>query len=175
MTSTSPNKDPFRLSENNDMTTHANEKTILVIEACYYEKITDDMVKGAEPVFSGAGYEIERLPVTGVFEVPAACEMAIQSGIKDPHNKYAGIMALGCVIRGETSHYDHICSEASRALMDITTKHLIPLGFAILTCENMKQAEIRADPAQKNKGAEAANAVLRMIELRRHFRGRDDG
>ena len=81
---------------------------------------------------------------------------------------------MGCVIRGETDHYDHICREASRALMDITTRHLYPLGFAILTCENMKQAEVRADPAQKNKGAEAAKAVLRMIELRRHFKGRDD-
>ncbi len=156
------------------MTMHANEKTILVIEARYYEKITDDMVKGAEPVFTAAGFEIERLAVTGVFEVPAACEMAIQAGLKDPHQKYAGIMAMGCVIRGETDHYDHICREASRALMDITTLHLYPLGFAILTCENMKQAEVRADPAQKNKGAEAAKAVLRMIELRRHFKGRDD-
>jgi 6,7-dimethyl-8-ribityllumazine synthase len=156
------------------MTTHANAKTILVIEARYYEKIADDMVRGAEPVFAEAGYGIERLPVTGVFEVPATCEMAIAAGDKDPHKKYAGIMALGCVIRGETDHYDHICRESSRALMDITTNHLFPLGFAILTCENMKQAEVRADPAGKNKGAEAASAVLRMIELRRHFRGRDD-
>lgn len=156
------------------MATHANANTILVIEARYYEKITDDMVLGAEPVFAEAGYEIERIPVTGVFEVPAACEMAIRAGIKDPHLKYAGIMALGCVIRGETDHYDHICREASRALMDITMNHLFPLGFAILTCENMRQAEVRADPAQKNKGAEAAKAVLRMIELRRHFRGRED-
>ncbi len=156
-------------------TQHANAKTILVIEARYYEKIADDMVRGAEPVFAESGYEIERLPVTGVFEVPAAVEMAIQAGLRDPHLKYAGIMAMGCVIRGETDHYDHICREASRALMDITTNHLFPVGFAILTCENMKQAEVRADPEKKNKGAEAAHAVLRMIELRRHFRGREDG
>ncbi len=156
------------------MTTHANAKTILVIEARYYEKITDDMVLGAEPVFKAAGYELERVPVTGVFEVPAACEMAIQAGLKDPHLKYAGIMAMGCVIRGETDHYDHICREASRALMNITTDHLFPLGFAILTCETMQQAEVRADPKQKNKGAEAAKAVLRMIDLRRKFKGRDD-
>jgi len=156
------------------MTAQTNAKTILVVEARYYEKITDDMVQGATPVFNDAGYDIERLPVTGVFEVPAACEMAVQAGIRDPHMKYAGIMALGCVIRGETDHYDHICRESSRALMDITINHLFPLGFAILTCENMKQAEVRADPAQKNKGAEAANAVLRMIELRHHFRGREN-
>jgi len=156
------------------MPTHVNAKTILVIEARYYEKITDNMVLGAEPVFAEAGYDIQRLPVTGVFEVPAACEMAIQAGLKDPHFKYAGIMAMGCVIRGETDHYDHICRESSRALMDITTNHLFPLGFAILTCETMAQAEVRADPKQKNKGAEAAKAVLRMIELRRQFKGRAD-
>jgi 6,7-dimethyl-8-ribityllumazine synthase len=156
------------------MTTQSNAKTILIIEARYYDKITDDMALGAEPVFTAAGYKMERVAVTGVFEVPAACEMAIQAGLKDPHLKYAGIMAMGCVIRGETDHYDHICREASRALMNITTTHLFPLGFAILTCETMQQAEVRADPKQKNKGAEAAKAVLRMIELRRKFKGRDD-
>ena len=78
------------------------------------------------------------------------------------------------MIRGETDHYDHICREASRALMEITVDHCFPLGFAILTCENMQQAEVRADPKKKNKGAEAARAVLRMIELRRHFQGRDN-
>ncbi len=156
------------------MISPANSAKILIVEARYYEKITDDMVKGAKPLFADAGFEVERLPVTGVFEVPAACEMAIQAGIKDPHGKYAGIMAMGCVIRGETDHYDHICREASRAIMDMTMKHRFPIGFAILTCENMKQAEVRADPAQKNKGAEAAHAVLRMIELRHHFQGREN-
>lgn len=156
------------------MTAPANAQKILVIEARYYDKIADDIVKGAEPVLNKGGFEIERLSVTGVFEVPAACQMAIQAGLKDPHLKYAGIMAVGCVIRGETDHYDHICREASRALMELTVNHRFPLGFAILTCENMNQAEVRADPAQKNKGKEAAEAVLRMIELRRHFQGRDE-
>ena len=149
-----------------------NNKKILIVEATYYDKITDHMVAGASPLLNDAGYEIERLPVTGVFEVPAACEMAIQAGLKEPNRKYAGIMAMGCVIRGETDHYDHICREASRAIMDMTMSHRTPIGFAVLTCENMAQAEVRADPAQKNKGAEAAKAVLRMIEVRRHFLGR---
>ena len=152
----------------------SNSKTILVVEARYYDKVSDDMVAGATPLFEETGFAIERLPVTGVFEVPAACEMAVQAGLRDPHRKYAGVMALGCVIRGETNHYDHICREASRALMEITVDHCFPLGFAILTCENMQQAEVRADPKQKNKGAEAARAVLHMIELRRHFQGRDN-
>ena len=153
-------------------TTVNNDKRILIVEATYYDKITEHMVEGATPLFDDASFEVERLPVTGVFEVPAACEMAIQAGLKDPHRKYAGIMAMGCVIRGETDHYDHICREASRAIMDMTIKHRVPIGFAVLTCETMKQAAVRADPAQKNKGAEAARAVLRMIEVRRHFLGR---
>jgi len=153
-------------------TTVNNDKRILIVEATYYDKITEHMVEGATPLFDDASFEVERLPVTGVFEVPAACEMAIQAGLKDPHRKYAGIMAMGCVIRGETDHYDHICREASRAIMEMTIKHRVPIGFAVLTCETMKQAEVRADPAQKNKGAEAARAVLRMIEVRRHFLGR---
>lgn len=156
------------------MTQNANAKKILVVEARYYEKIADDMVAGAEPLLAEAGFEIERLAATGVFEVPAVCEMAIQAGLKDPHLRYAGILAVGCVIRGETDHYDHICREASRAIMDLTVGHRFPIGFAILTCENMRQAEVRADPAQKNKGAEAARAVLSMIDLRRRFQGREN-
>lgn len=156
------------------MSQPANRNTVLVIEAPYYQKITDQMAEGAMPVLEAAGLTIERMPVTGAFEIPAACEMAIQAGIKDPHKRYAGILALGCVIRGETSHYDHICNEVSRAIMDMTVTHGFPIGFGVLTCENMAQAEVRADPARKNKGAEAAKAIVRMIEVRAHFLGRDD-
>lgn len=157
------------------MTQPANRNTVLVVEAPYYQKITDQMVEGATPVLEAAGLTIERFPVTGAFEIPAACEMAIQAGIKDPHMRYAGILTLGCVIRGETSHYDHICNEVSRAIMEMTVSHRFPIGFGLLTCENMTQAEVRADPARKNKGAEAARAIVRMIEVRAHFLGRDDG
>ena len=153
----------------------SNSKTILIVEARYYDKIADDMVRGATPVLADAGLSVERLPVSGVFEVPAACEMAIQAGLRDPHRRYAGIMATGCVIRGETDHYDHICREASRAIMDLTIRHQYPIGFAILTCETMQQAEVRADPAQKNKGAEAANAIVCMRDVRDTFRGRRGG
>lgn len=156
------------------MTQPANRTTVLVIEAPYYQKITDGMVAGATPVLEAAGYAIERLPVTGAFEIPAACQMAIQAGLKDPHKRYAGILALGCVIRGETTHYDHICNEVSRAIMELTVAHQFAIGFGVLTCENMEQAEVRADPARKNKGAEAARAIVRMIEVRRRFQGREN-
>jgi len=156
------------------MATTTNSKTVLVIEARYYDKIADNMVTGATPVIEAAGLTIERISVPGTFEIPAACEMAIQAGQKDPHLKYAGILALGCVIRGQTDHYDHICRETSRAIMEMTVDHRYPIGFGVLTCESMAQADERADPNQKNKGAEAATAVIRMIELRRHFQGRAD-
>lgn len=156
------------------MTQPANRRTVLVIEAPYYRKITDGMIEGATPVLQEAGLGIQRLAVTGAFEIPAACEMAIQAGLKDPHQRYAGILALGCVIRGETTHYDHICNEVSRAIMDLTVDHQFPIGFGVLTCETMEQAEVRADPKRKNKGAEAARAIVRMIEVRRHFQGRND-
>lgn len=154
------------------MTQPKNANKILIVESRYYDKIADGMIAGATPVFEAAGFETDRLEVSGAFEVPSACNMAIKAGLKDPHQRYAGIMALGCVIRGETDHYDHICRETSRALMDLTITYEYPIGFAILTCENMAQAEVRADPAGKNKGAEAANAIVRMIDVRRHFLGR---
>lgn len=156
------------------MATTTNSKTVLVIEARYYDQISDNMVMGATPVIKAAGLSIERLSVPGTFEIPAACEMAIRAGQRDPHKKYAGILALGCVIRGQTDHYNHICRETSRAIMEMTVDHTYPIGFGVLTCENMAQADERADPNQKNKGAEAATAVVRMVELRRHFQGRAD-
>lgn len=156
------------------MDTTTNSKTVLVIEARYYDKIADSMVIGASPVIEAAGLSIERMAVPGTFEIPATCEMAIRAGQREPHQKYAGILAFGCVIRGQTDHYDHICRETSRAIMEMTVDHCYPIGFGVLTCENMAQAVVRADPNQKNKGAEAATAVVRMIELRRHFQGRAD-
>ena len=113
----------------------------------------------------------ERIEVPGVFEVPAAIRMAICSLEAGYSRKiYAGFLALGCVIRGETSHYDYVCRESARALMDLATNSSVAMGFGILTCENMQQARVRADINQKNKGGEAARACLRMIDVKRHFR-----
>ncbi len=141
----------------------AGKGTILLVEARFYDTIADDLVLGAQAVLEGAGFATERLPVTGVFEIPAAIRLAMGSDAG-----YAGYLALGCVIRGETDHYDHICRETSRALMDISTDG-VALGFGVLTCEDRGQAEERADPGRRDKGAEAAEACLRMIELRQRF------
>ena len=144
---------------------------ILIVEARFYESIADQLIEGAIESLENAGYLYERLEVPGVFEVPAAIHMAIRSlETGDSPNIYAGFLALGCVIRGETSHYDYVCSESAHALMDMATNSSIALGFGILTCENMEQARMRADINHKNKGGEAARACLRMIEVRRHFR-----
>ncbi|MEQ8196280.1 MAG: 6,7-dimethyl-8-ribityllumazine synthase [Rhodospirillales bacterium] len=142
----------------------AKPERILLIEARYYEDIADAMADGAIAVIEKGGYAYDRLAVPGVFEVPAAVRFAHQST-----TPYAGFCALGCVIRGETDHYDHVCREASRALMDLSIEESLALGFGILTCDTRKQAEERAAVGGRNKGAEAAEACLRMIELKRTF------
>ena len=145
--------------------------TILIVEARFYTEIADQLADGAIKALDAAGYEHERLAVPGVFEVPAAIRMALRSmEIHSSSRSYAGFIALGCVIRGETSHYDYVCSESSRALMDLTTDYNVALGFGILTGENGEQARVRADVNRKNKGGEAAQACLRMIDVQRHFR-----
>lgn len=143
-----------------------NEK-ILIIEARFYESIADELAKGAIAVLDQAGVTYDRHWVPGVFEVPAACRFALGPMDEGTVNLgYAGFIALGCVIRGETDHYDHICREASRALMDLSVHHRLALGFGILTCETYDQAWVRACVDQKNKGADAAAACLRMMDLR---------
>ena len=136
---------------------------VLIVEARYYTDVADLLVNSVIAELDAAEGAYERVEVPGVFEVPAAILHAMQSD-----REYAGAIALGCVIRGETSHYDHICEEASRALMDISLSG-VPLGFGILTVENKEQAMVRADPKAKNKGAEIADACLRMIEIENMF------
>ena len=144
---------------------------ILSVEARYYPDIADQLVAGAIAVLDGAGYEYERLEVPGVFELPAAVSMALLSTeYHSSFSSYAGFIAFGCVIRGETDHYDHVCRESSRALMDFATNQAVALGFGVLTCENKAQAEFRATVDGKNKGGEVAEACLRMIDVRRYFR-----
>ena len=111
----------------------------------------------------------KRVAVPGCFELPAAIRFAIGDGPET--GPWQGVVALGCVIRGETDHYDHICREVSRALMDLSVGRRLPLGFGVLTCATYAQAKVRAAVAGKNKGADAARACLRMIELRRLLAG----
>ena len=144
---------------------------VLIVEARFYEDISDQLAEGAIAALEEAGVSYKRIAVPGAFEVPAVIRFAIRSmEVRSAEQRYAGFIALGCVIRGETDHYDHICRETSRALMDLSVNYSVALGFGILTCENHEQAWARAAVDQKNKGADAAKACLRMMELKKTLR-----
>ena len=148
-----------------------DQPRVLIVEARFYENFADELVKGASAVLEPAGIAFDRLEVPGVFELPAAISYAIKAmETGTAQTRYAGFIALGCVIRGETDHYDHICREASRSLMNLTIDQSIAFGFGVLTCENGEQAKVRADASgSKNVGGKAAAACVRMIELQKHF------
>ena len=141
----------------------ADPAHILIAEARFYDDIADELVAGAKAVLDVAGATFETVAVPGAYELPAAVRMAMESG------RFDGYIALGCVIRGETSHYDYVCGESARGLMALCTKHGIALGYGILTTENRDQAWVRASRADKDKGAVAARACLDMVALRRAF------
>jgi 6,7-dimethyl-8-ribityllumazine synthase len=137
---------------------------ILILEARYYKEISDKLAEGAIAEIERWGATWERVEVAGAFELPGGLRMAIATG------KYDGYLLLGCVIRGETSHYDHICNEVARGINELAMRHMAPVGFGVLTCENWDQAMVRADPGQKNKGREAAVACIKMVELAQTLR-----
>lgn len=143
----------------------AAQPQILIVEARFYEELADEMFRGASAELAGA--QVTRWAVPGCFELPAAIRMALDGAAAGTCPSFDGYIALGCVVRGETDHYDHICRETSRALMDLTTDEGIALGFGVLTCETYDQARVRASVDGKNKGADAARACLRMMALRR--------
>ena len=144
--------------------------TILIVEARFYTEIADQLAEGATKALDAAGYEHERLAVPGVFEVPAAIRMALRSmEIHSSSRSYAGFIALGCVIRGETSHYDYVCSESARALQDLAVGHRLPIGYGVVTVENEAQAIERAFVDRRDKGGDAAAACLAMYALRRRL------
>ncbi len=134
---------------------------LLIIEARFYEDIADELVRGAVAALERAGAAYDRVAVPGVLEIPAALAMALDGPVE-----YDGFVALGCVIRGETTHYDIVAGESARALMDLAVEESLALGNGILTVENDDQAWARARVGDRNKGAAAAEAALAMIALR---------
>ena len=128
---------------------------ILIVISNYYEEIANNLLKGSvkELKLYKIDYDIVYAP--GCFEIP----LLISKNIK----KYKGFIALGCVIRGQTYHFDLIANECARKIMDISNNSLKPIGFGILTCENIKQANIRSDVRKKNKGKEAAKACINLL------------
>lgn len=144
----------------------AKPPTILVITARFYGDIADELVAGATAVLQAAGARIDHIDVPGVLEIPAALAMALYAGEEDGVD-YDGFVVLGCVIRGETSHYDIVAEQSARAVMDMVTEESLALGNGILTVENRDQAWARAAVDDKNKGGGAAEAALAMIEVRK--------
>jgi 6,7-dimethyl-8-ribityllumazine synthase len=143
---------------------------VLIVEARYYAHISDDLLKGALAALDEAGASHGRVTVPGTFEIPAAIRFAVEArkrAVEGP--RFDGFIALGCVIRGETTHYDYVCEQSSRGLQDLALAHNLAIGFGILTVENEAQALARARVDKKNKGGEAARACLAMIGLKRHF------
>ncbi len=144
---------------------------IMLVEGRFYEDIADELAAGAIEVLDVEGASYERFEVPGAFEVPAAIQFAIRSmDFFAGRRRFDGYIALGCVIRGETSHYDYVCGESARKLQDLAVQYSLALGYGILTVENQEQAWARAARQQKNKGADAARACLQMLDLKRRFR-----
>jgi len=135
---------------------------ILIIEARFYDHLNDMLIAGAKAAITAAGHKAEVITVPGALEIPAAIALADQSG------EYAGYVAIGVVIRGETYHFEIVAGESAHGIMALTMDGLA-IGNGILTVENEAQALVRADPAQKDKGGEAAKAALAMIALRDKF------
>lgn len=141
---------------------------LLIVVSPYYKDIADNMVAGAIAEIEAAGgtYEIAQVP--GALEIPTCI------GIADRKANFDGFVALGCVIRGETTHYDTVCNDSSRAIQ-IMGLQGVCIGNGILTVENRPQAEVRADPADQNKGGGAAAAALHLIALSRKWGSQGDG
>jgi 6,7-dimethyl-8-ribityllumazine synthase len=147
---------------------------ILIIDAPYYESISQALLEGAMAELEAAGASSERVVVPGALEIPLALAQSVRAGLIPGDAKRArfdGCVALGCVIRGETSHYDTVCNNANHWLMDIATRHAIPLGNAILTVETEAQALERARGGRQGKGAGAVRACLTLIDHARACAG----
>lgn len=143
---------------------------LLIVEARFYEGIMDALVAGARSVLDKAGASYERVVVPGALEAPAAISFAVEAGRNGSIQRpFDGFVALGCVIRGETTHYETVCNESARGLQDLALRHNIAIGNGILTVENEEQAWVRAKPTEADKGGAAALACLAMVGLRRKW------
>jgi 6,7-dimethyl-8-ribityllumazine synthase len=142
------------------------EGRFLIVEARYYEDIGAMLLSGASTALRASGAAFDTVRVPGALEIPAAIAILVDAAEGDGR-PYDGVVALGCVIRGETYHFEIVAGESSRALMDLSVLRKLPVGNGILTVENLEQAEVRADPERGDKGGDAARAALRLAELKR--------
>jgi 6,7-dimethyl-8-ribityllumazine synthase len=141
---------------------------ILIVEARFYDDIADALLAGAAAVLKAEGAEFDKITVPGALEIPGAIAMANASG-HAAGRAYDGYVALGCIIRGETFHFDVVANESARGLMDLAVQQRLAIGNGILTVENEDQAWERARADRLDKGGGAAKAALAMTRLRRQM------
>jgi 6,7-dimethyl-8-ribityllumazine synthase len=134
----------------------------LIVEARFYDHLNDQLIAGAKAALKAAGHQADVITVPGALEIPGAISLVDQAQL------YDGYVAIGVVIRGETYHFEIVAGESARGIMALTMDGLA-IGNGILTVENEQQALVRADPAQKDKGGEAAKAAIALLELREKF------
>lgn len=141
---------------------------LLCIQAPYYQAVVDGMRLDAAEMAREAGASMDVVDVAGAFELPAALRMAVQA-IAAGRAAWDGVLLLGCVVKGATDHYDHICREACAGVNAIASETGLPVGFGLLTVHTLAQAEERAAPGPHNKGREAMFALLSQVALRRRW------
>jgi len=154
--------------------TSALRPRVLIIEGRFYEAISDELVNGAIAALQARGASYDRIRVPGALEIPQALVQAVAAGLvprEAPNGRWDGAVALGCVIRGETTHYDIVCRNANHWLMEVALRHNVPVGNGILTVESEAQALARARGGADGKGGDAARACLALIELADAFAG----
>lgn len=144
---------------------------LLVVEARYYEDVSDHLFAGVQAVLDANSASCDRLTVPGALEIPAAITYAVKSLDYDPmRRRYDGYIALGCVVKGETHHDQIVGNESARGLQELALRYVLAIGNGILTVNNLEQALERAKPEGQNRGGAAAEACLRMVEIKQQFR-----
>jgi 6,7-dimethyl-8-ribityllumazine synthase len=141
---------------------------VLVVEARFYADIADELLRGALAAIAAAQAEADVVTVPGALEIPQALVIAVD-GAARAKRPYDAVVALGCVIRGETSHYDIVAGESARALMDLSVARALPLGNGVITVDTDAQARARAGVGELNKGGAAAEAALAVLRLKRRL------
>lgn len=142
--------------------------SIVIIEARFYDEIADDLLAGARRVLEAASAKIEIITVPGILELPPAAAFAFRPDRKGG-TRYDGFVALGCAVKGETDHYEHVCRESMSGVQRVALDYAVPAGNGILTCPTWELAQDRASPAHGDAGGRAAKACLRLIELKRQL------
>ena len=142
------------------------KKKVLIVDANFYEDLASELVRGAVAELETMGISYERLSVPGALEIPSAISLVSRGS---EAKLFAGYIALGCVIRGETSHYDIVCGESARGLSNLALDKNLAIGNGILTVDNWEQAWARASVLKKNKGRDAAIACLSLFEIKQRY------